>query len=97
MSNILKDIAVLIFSAGEEIEKKADQFRKEREDRYGKFEQKLKSGKEKLDTAVEEELDKARDRISAFTEKIGLASKKEIDDLARKIDELSKKIDGMGK
>ena len=97
MGNILKDMAVLLFSAGEEIEKKADEFRKDREERYEKFEKSLKDKKEQFSTAFEDEIHKAREKVSEFTEKLGFVSKREIDDLKKKIDELSQKIDTLAK
>ncbi len=46
MKSILKDIAVLLFAAGDEIELKAKQFKKEREKRFKEFEEKLKGRKD---------------------------------------------------
>ena len=46
MKNLLKDIAVLLFAAGDEIENKAKEFKKDREKRFKEFEQKLKEKKD---------------------------------------------------
>lgn len=97
MANLLKDLAVLLFSAGEEIEKKADEFRKNREERYQQFEDKLKEGKEKFNTAFDDEIRKAKENLSGLTDRLGLASKREIDEMKRKLDDLAEKIDRMGK
>ena len=96
MSNILKDIAVLLFSAGEEIERKAEEFKKEREERYNKFEETIKEKSEKVKSSFEEEINRAKYHFSGFTDKLGIASKSEIDELRKKLDELSQKIDNMG-
>ena len=46
MSNLFKDMAVLLFSAGDELEKKAGEFKNLREDRYKEFEEKVKNKQE---------------------------------------------------
>ena len=45
MSNILKDIAALLFTMGEEIEKKAEEYKNTREARQEEFEQKMREHK----------------------------------------------------
>lgn len=46
MKSILKDIAVLLFAAGDEIEAKAKEFKEDREKRFKEFENKLKKKKD---------------------------------------------------
>ena len=100
MSNLFKDMAVLLFSAGDELEKKAGEFKNLREDRYKEFEEKVKNKQEEFkDKSTEiknmfgDEIKKVEENILEFTEKIGFASKKEVDSLNQKIDDLSKKLD----
>ncbi len=45
MRSMLKDIAVLLFAAGDEIEYKAKKFKEEREKRYRDFEQRMENKK----------------------------------------------------
>jgi polyhydroxyalkanoate synthesis regulator phasin len=97
MSNIIKDLAVLLFSAGDEIEKKAEEFKKDRQERYDKFEDEMKKKKEEFKAKFDQEFGKAKDNISEFVEKHGLVTKKEIDELKKKIDELSAKLDSQNK
>ncbi len=97
MSNILKDLAILFFSAGEEVEKKANEFKEKREERYKEFEEKMKDKKEEFKSKFGEEINKAKENLSEIIGKVGLASKKEIDDLKDMINELNSKIDKMNK
>ena len=75
MSNLLKDVAILLFSAGEEIEAKSTELRQEREKRFNEFEEKLKSGSESVKSSLKDEARKARDGLSAFTDKLGIATR----------------------
>ena len=91
MSNLFKDMAVLLFSAGDELEKKAGEFKSLREDRYKEFEEKVKNKQEEFkDKSTEiknmfgDEIKKVEENILEFTEKIGFASKKEVDSLNQK-------------
>lgn len=100
MSNLFKDMAVLLFSAGDELEKKAGEFKTLREDRYKEFEEKVKTKQSELkDKGAEiknifgDEIKKAEENIVEFTEKFGFASKKEVEALHKKIDDLSGKLD----
>ena len=93
MGNILKDIAVMIFSAGEEIEGKAEELKKERDSRYKKFEEHMKEGKEEFKTSFSDDFKKAKDALSDITGKFGLASRKEVQELKEMIDQLNAKID----
>ncbi len=93
MSNILKDIAILLFTAGDEIESKAQELKNEREKRYEQFEELLKEGRENIKSGFSEEINRAKDGISELTDKLGFASKKEIKELKDVIDELNAKID----
>lgn len=100
MSNLFKDMAVLLFSAGDELEKKAGEFKTLREDRYKEFEEKVKAKQNELkDKGTEiknmfgDEIKKAEENVLEFTEKFGFATKKEVELLNKKIDDLSGKLD----
>jgi len=93
MANMLKDLAVLLFAAGDEIERKSEEFRKKREARYAEFDEKFKHTREKAKTRFEQDIEKARDGIRELSGKLGVASKDEIEELKKKIDDLSSKID----
>ena len=80
MYSFLKNLAVLLFLAGEEIEEKAKEFKKDREARYAEFEEKIKNKKEDVKDRFEEEMSK-------FLDKYGFAAKTEIETLNKKIDE----------
>ena len=93
MSNILKDIAVLLFSAGEEIEQKAEDFKQKRDERYKEFEEKFTQTKDDVKSKLDEEVDKAKENIKDFAGKLGFVSKAEYDELKKKLDEMSEKMD----
>lgn len=79
MKSILKDIAVLLFAAGDEIELKAKEFKKEREHRYKEFEHKLHKRKDEF----------MSNTGFASKEDISILVKK-IDELNEKLDALKK-------
>ncbi len=97
MGNFIKDLGVLLFTAGEEIEGKAEEFKKMREERYSEFEDKIKDKKDELKSKIETEINKAKGNWTDLTDKLGFASKNEIKELKDKIDELSAKLDKLGK
>ena len=97
MSNIIKDLAVLLFSAGEELEKKAKEYREEREVRHQDFEQKIKEQKEEFCKKHQDELRGAKEKLGDLSGRLGLATKEEIDELKDLVQELSAKIDKLGK
>lgn len=97
MDNMLKDLAVLLFSAGEEIEKKAREFKEQRETRHRTFEEKIQEHKEACKSKYSEELCGVKENISELTSKLGLASKAEIDELKEMIADLANKVDNLGK
>jgi polyhydroxyalkanoate synthesis regulator phasin len=79
MKSILKDIAVLLFAAGDEIESKAKEFKEERETRFKEFEEKLK---EKKDNFMSNTGFASKEDISTLMDKI--------DELNAKIDSIKK-------
>jgi hypothetical protein len=93
MANLLRDLAVLMFAASEEIEKKSTEFRQKREERFKKFSAEMKVSKEAFVKKHEKELARAHDKISAEAGKIGIATRSEIDDLKTMVAELSGKLD----
>ncbi len=97
MSNILKDLAVLLFTAGEELEKKAEEYKKTREARQEEFEEKLRQKKEDIKDKYQDDMDSIKEKLSETVGKFGLASKEEIDELKSLVKELSEKIDNLNK
>jgi polyhydroxyalkanoate synthesis regulator phasin len=97
MNSFLKDLSILLFSVGEEIENKAKEFKEEREQRYKEFEEKIKDRKEEFKEKHGEEMEKIRKRISEFSGKLGLATKDEIDEIKAMLAELNTKIDNLKK
>lgn len=93
MSNFLKDLAILMFAASQEIEKKTAQFRKKREERFKKFAEKMEEPKEEFLKKHEAEIKKAQEKIEEVAAKIGIATKSEIDDLKKMVHALDKKLD----
>jgi polyhydroxyalkanoate synthesis regulator phasin len=79
VNNILKEIAVLLFAAGDEIETKAKEFKKDREKRFKEFEKKLK---DKKDTFMSKAGFASKEDISGLMKKI--------DELNAKLDSLKK-------
>lgn len=90
MTNLLKDIAVLLFSAGDEIELKADEFKKQRKERFDKMEGSLKDKLDKVETVI-------KDKKDDFASRFGIVTSKQIDDLQKQIDKLNSKIDKLTK
>ncbi len=74
MTNLFKDFAMLLFSAGEEIEKKAEEFRHKREERYSDFDEKMKENisdiSEKLGLATKKEVEDLNTKIDEMNTKI---------------------------
>lgn len=97
MSNILKDLAVLLFSAGEELEKKAEEYKKTRETRQEEFEQKLRQQKEDIKGKYQDDMESIKEKLSETAGKFGLATKEEIDELKTLVKDLTDKIDKMNK
>ena len=97
MGNVLKDLAVLLFSAGDEIEKKAEEYRRRREERYSEFEKQISEKKDDLKSRIDDELARARHGLNELTGKLGVATKNDVDELRKKIEELSVKLDSLVK
>lgn len=97
MSNILKDMAVLLFSMGEELERKAEEYKNTREVRQEEFEQKIRQQKEDLKERYQGDMESMKEKISETAGKIGLATKEEIEELKTLMKDLSEKIDNMNK
>ena len=95
MSNILKDLAILLFSAGEELEKKAGEYKKARETRQEEFEEKLRQQKEDIKEKYQDDMDSMKEKFSETVGKFGFATKEEIDELKTLVKELSTKIDNL--
>ena len=97
MSNFVKDLAVLLYSAGEELEKKAQEYKETRETRQDEFEQKFDAQKEELKAKCQDDFQSMKGKFSEVTGKLGLASKSEIDELKTMLAELSNKIDNLNR
>ena len=95
MSNIVQDLAVLLFSAGEELEKKAEEFRENRENRQKEFEAKMEARREEFKEKCEGEFHGAREKLADMAANLGLATKAEVDELKEMIRDLSNKIDSL--
>lgn len=97
MSNILKDMAVLLFSMGEELERKAEEYKNTREARQEEFEQKIRQQKEELKEKYQGDMESMKEKLSETAGKMGLATKEEIEELKTLMKDLSEKIDNMNK
>lgn len=97
MSNILKDMAALLFSMGEELERKAEEYKNTREARQEEFEQKIRQQKEDLKEKYQGDMDSMKEKLSETAGKFGLATKEEIEELKTLMKDLSDKIDNMNK
>jgi polyhydroxyalkanoate synthesis regulator phasin len=93
MDSFFKDLAVLLFSAGEEIEKKAKEFKETREERYKEFEKKINEKKEEFKVKHGEDINKMKDKMSGVASNLGLATKSEIDEIKKMVSEINKKLD----
>ena len=92
MANFLRDLAVLLFTASEQVEKKSSEFRKIREERFKKFSRELEESKEAFLKKHEKEIGKAHEKITAAAGKIGIATKAEIDEIKKMIGEFDEKL-----
>jgi len=97
MSNILKDMAALLFSMGEELERKAEEYKNNREARQEEFEQKIRQQKEDLKEKYQGDMESMKEKLSETAGKIGLATKEEIEELKTLMKDLSEKIDNINK
>lgn len=93
MSNIIKDLAAILFSAGEELEKKAGEYKETREARQEKFEQKLREQQKEFEEKYQCNTDFMKEKIVETAGKFGLATKDDIEELKNMIRDLSDKID----
>ena len=89
---MLKDLLILLFSAGEEIDRKAKEFREKREERFRDFSERLKRD-DGFDGFCSDEVRRARERLAGITDRIGLASKRDVDDLRCLLKEVNDKQD----
>ncbi len=93
MGNLLKDLAVLMFAASQEIDRKTAEFRGKREERFKKFVRGMEESKDEFMKKHEKEVKKAREKVSEVAGKIGIATVTEIDELKKMVAELGDKID----
>ncbi len=74
MNNILKDIAVLLFSVGDEIEQKADDFKGKRKERFDKMEYELKEKKDeyasKFGLASKNQIEELKNQLDKLSSKL---------------------------
>lgn len=74
MMNLLKDIAVLIYSAGDELEHKIEDHKKERKERHEKYEKELVEARkhlgDKFGLASTSQVDDLKKQIDALSKKI---------------------------
>jgi hypothetical protein len=97
MSNFLKDLSILVFAAGEEIEKKAKEFRSQREARYKEFDEKLQAKKAEWKEKSGEKRDSIQQLLAGVPGKLGLASKAEVDEIKSMLADLNRKLDELKK
>jgi hypothetical protein len=90
-------MAALLFSMGEELERKAEEYKNTREARQEEFEQKIRQQKEDLKEKYQGDMESMKEKLSETAGKIGLATKEEIEELKTLMKDLSEKIDNMNK
>ncbi len=80
MISVIKNVGLLLFSAGDEIERKAEEFKKIRRERYKNMEDVLGNGKNdflgKLGVASESQIDELKDQIEELSSKMDTLIKK---------------------
>lgn len=92
MSNIVKDLAAILFSAGEELEKKAEEYKQHREKRQDEFEDKLRQQKEVFKEKHHCNSDNMKEKFTETASRLGLATKEDVDELKEMILDLNDKI-----
>lgn len=90
-------MAALLFSMGEELDKKAEEYKHTREARQEEFEQKMRQQKEDLKEKYQGDMESIKEKLSETAGKFGLATKEEIEELKTLMKDLSDKIDNMNK
>ena len=93
MNSLIKDIAVLLFRLGDEIEGKTKEYKEKREERFRQFSEKIKDRQDQFSSKHEEAIKKAQEGFSKVVSKAGLATKSELDDLKKVISEFDTKLD----
>lgn len=95
--SLIKELGLLLFTAGQKIEEKAHEYRENREKRFEDF---LNTIKEKSTEAEEEsshQSERMKEHARTILSSFGFATKEEIDELKHAINELSAKLDSSKK
>lgn len=88
-----KDLGLLILAASEEIDTKAREYKKKREDRFSDFEQSVEDKRKKIHSHFDEEFEKVKEHFERISMKLGLATKQDISEVKDMIQALSDKVD----
>jgi polyhydroxyalkanoate synthesis regulator phasin len=88
-------MAMLLYTAGEEIDKKIEDYKKKRDDNCGSFEEEARKRREKIEAFIEDEKKKMKERINSLADKMGFVSRSEVDRLKQEIEALSAKLDSL--
>lgn len=98
MGRFFKEFMKLMFSAQQEVTKKAEEFRKQRHDRFDKFKLLLESGKVWKEKKTKSTGTGPIEKIfNTIMKQSGFAPPEEVRELKRQIDELAKKVDQLTK
>ena len=95
MANLLKEMAMLLYTAGDEVEKKMEEYRKKRDENRGGCEEAAREKREKIESFLEDGKKKMKESMNTLADKIGFASKGEIEKLKQEIESLSAKLDSL--
>jgi polyhydroxyalkanoate synthesis regulator phasin len=78
MKNLIKDIAILLFAAGDEIQCKAEEFKHKREKRYKEMEDKIKNTRDDILSrggfASKDDIDSLKEQIRELSAKLDTMS-----------------------
>lgn len=97
MANVLKELGMMFYNAGEKFDEKATEFNEKRKDQYKEFEEKVKGEAESFKEHFNEDVNKVKTGMNDLMENFKFATKKEILDLKDMVDKLSDKLEEMGK
>lgn len=96
MANVLKELGMMFYNAGEKFDEKATEFNEKRKDQYKDFEEKVKTEADSFKKTFDEDVNKVKTGMSDLVENFKFATKKEILDLKDMVDKLSEKLEEMG-
>ncbi len=97
MFNTIRDVLTYAYGATEKMEKKAEEFREDREKHMAEFREKIENATEDASESFKDKTagirDKAKSSFEGLASEAGLVTKSEMGELHTMISELTEKVD----